>query len=136
VGLASPPVARTGSRIDNPQMFDLSPEKIMALLAVGLVVLGPHRLPTAARSLAQGLTKARRIAATLTDPVQASLAEPRQHLEAAVAEVRGAIQGPIHDLGAHSSGAPVAQPPPAETATFLPRDGIPGTTGGFDPANN
>lgn len=117
-------------------MFDLSPEKIMALLAVGLVVLGPHRLPTAARSLAQGLAKARRIAATLTDPVQASLAEPRQHLERAVAEVRETVQGPIHDLGAHWSGALVAQPTAPETQAFPPDDGRPAITAGFDPADN
>jgi Sec-independent protein translocase protein TatA len=101
-------------------VFDLSPEKIMALLAVGLVVLGPHRLPTAARSLAQGLTKARRLAATLTDPVQASLAEPRQHLERAVAEVRGTIQAPAQALSATWSSGTQAPPPPPPAVPARP----------------
>jgi Sec-independent protein translocase protein TatA len=117
-------------------MFDLSPEKIMALLTVGLVVLGPHRLPTAARSLAQGLTKARRIAASLTDPVQASLAEPRQHLERAVAEVRGTVQGAASTISPGWSGALAAQPPAAETRSFGPSVGMPATTASFHPADN
>ena len=62
-------------------MLDLSPEKLMMLLAVGLVVLGPNKLPAAARGLAHGLARARGLAATLTDPLAATLAEPvRTHL--------------------------------------------------------
>lgn len=57
-------------------MLDLSPEKLMVLLSVGLLVLGPNKLPAAARSLAHGLARARRLAATLTDPVTSNLAEP------------------------------------------------------------
>jgi Sec-independent protein translocase protein TatA len=111
-------------------MFDLSPEKLMALLAIGLLVLGPQRLPTAARSLAQGLAKARRLAATLTDPLQASLAEPRQHLEAAVAEVRGTVEGTLHPisserLDAHTHQVPVEGQPFNIAAPSL-----------FDPSEN
>lgn len=87
-------------------MLDISPEKLMMLLVVGLVVLGPNKLPAAARSLAHGLARARRLAATLTEPMttiadplraslqeplQASLAEPRQALQGAVAELRSTI---------------------------------------------
>lgn len=57
-------------------MLDISPEKLMVLLSVGLVVLGPNKLPAAARSLAHGLARARRLAATLTDPVTSTLTEP------------------------------------------------------------
>jgi Sec-independent protein translocase protein TatA len=114
----------------------------MALLAVGLVVLGPHRLPTAARSLAQGLAKARRLAATLTEPVHASLAEPRQHLEQAVAEVRGTVQGPVQALSASwPSGTQTVPPPPLEVPAFPPgpalnADATPVATAGFNPADN
>jgi Sec-independent protein translocase protein TatA len=109
----------------------------MALLAVGLVVLGPHRLPSAARSLAQGLAKARRLAATLTDPLQASLAEPRQHLERAVAEVRGTVEGPAQALSTTwSSGTQAIPSPPPEIPAFPPGDATPVVTAGFDPADN
>lgn len=116
-------------------MFDLSPEKIMALLAVGLVVLGPQRLPTAARSLAHGMAKARQLAASLTDPVQTRLAEPRQHLESAVAELRGTVEDPFHAFGAGRSGAhgtqlaaPEVRPSPSGPASAA--------ITGFDPTEN
>ena len=88
-------------------MLDISPEKLIMLLTVGLIVLGPNKLPAAARGLAHGLARARRMAASLTDPItttvvepfKASLAEPlpatlvdpRQAVDRAVAELRSAI---------------------------------------------
>lgn len=72
-------------------MFDLSPEKLVALLAVGMVVLGPQRLPAAARSLATNLTRMRKLAHSLTDPIQSSLAEPREAVQGLVSEARSSI---------------------------------------------
>ena len=71
-------------------MLELSPEKLMMLLAIGLVVLGPEKLPAAARGLAGGLVRARRLAATLTEPI-AGLSEPRRTLDHAMAELRSTI---------------------------------------------
>jgi sec-independent protein translocase protein TatB len=56
-------------------MLDLSPEKLLVLLAVGIVVLGPDKLPRAARSLARGISRARSLAAHLSEPI-AAMAEP------------------------------------------------------------
>lgn len=95
-------------------MLDLSPEKLIVLLAVGLVVLGPNKLPAAARSLAHGLARARRLAATLTQPISTlaepivaefteplrsgltepfkeSLAQPRQAMDQALGDLRASI---------------------------------------------
>lgn len=80
-------------------MLDLSPEKMMALMVIGLVVLGPQRLPQAARALARGLARARRLAEALTQPLQETLSEPRRSVEAAMAEVRGAIGVPAGAIG-------------------------------------
>jgi Sec-independent protein translocase protein TatA len=113
-------------------VFDLSPEKIMALLAVGLVVLGPHRLPTAARSLAQGLAKARRLADTLTQPVHAGLAEPREHLERAVAEIRGAVVQPVASAVSAAGSARQLFPPLVEATPAPPAE----TPRCFDPSEN
>lgn len=87
-------------------MFDLSPEKLVALLAVGLVVLGPQRLPAAARSLATSLTRMRKLAHSLTDPIQSSLAEPRQAVQGLVSEARSslALQAPERNVPAAGSG--------------------------------
>lgn len=116
-------------------MLDLSPEKLMALLAVGLVVLGPHRLPAAARSLAQGLAKARRLAATLTDPLNESLAEPRQHLDRALADVRGVVYEPVAAFSANRTDA-MADPPVVELPAFLPGENTSDVGHSFDPAEN
>lgn len=76
-------------------MLDLSPEKLLVLLSVGLVVLGPHKLPEAARVVAHGVVKARRLATSLTGPIQASLAEPRRAVEETFAEARSAVADPF-----------------------------------------
>lgn len=72
-------------------MLDISPEKLMVLLTVGLVVLGPNKLPVAARGLAQGLARARRMATNLTEPITTSLAEPRRAMDHAVSEFRSSV---------------------------------------------
>jgi Sec-independent protein translocase protein TatA len=116
-------------------MFDLSPEKIMALMAIGLVVLGPKRLPSAARTLAHGLARARRLAETLTQPVHDSLAEPRRAIEGVMADMRDVIHAPTQTFT--STGHP-ASPPPAREV-HRPADTGPADDAGcddFDPASN
>jgi sec-independent protein translocase protein TatB len=88
-------------------MFDLSPEKLMVLLAVGLMVLGPNRLPVAARTLARGLVRVRRLTANVGDPIRASLAEPNRLLSQAVADMRDAMRT--------ESPTPTATPAPRPT---------------------
>ena len=108
-------------------MLDISPEKLIMLLTVGLIVLGPNKLRAAARGLAHGLTRARRMAATLTDPItttlveplKASLAEPlgtelidpRRSIDRAVAELRSTIAN--HPLPGAVGQAPAPAPAPA-----------------------
>lgn len=90
-------------------MLDLSPEKLIVLLAVGLVVLGPNKLPGAARGLAHGLARARRLASALTDPISTSFAEPvRAHL----AEPRRAVDDAVAVLRSTITNHPL--PGPAE----------------------
>jgi Sec-independent protein translocase protein TatA len=92
-------------------VFDLSPEKLMVLLAVGLVVLGPHRLPGAARTLARGLLRARTLADSVTSPVHASLQEPRRVLDDALAELRATVQ-PTAPASSRVQGPSPTETPP------------------------
>lgn len=111
-------------------MFDLSPDKLVVLLALGLVILGPDKLPAAARGLAHGLARARRLAATLTQPIatltepitaefteplrtglaeplKESLAQPRQAFDNALGELRSTIANhPLSVPGDQPSAAP------------------------------
>jgi Sec-independent protein translocase protein TatA len=86
-------------------MLDLSPEKLMVLLAVGLMVLGPQRLPSAARTMARGLARARQLTATMADPIRAGLAEPTRIMNEAVAEVRQAGRVPAPTAGTTSTAS-------------------------------
>jgi sec-independent protein translocase protein TatB len=116
-------------------MLDLSPEKVMALMAIGLVVLGPQRLPGAARTLAHGLARARRLAETLTQPVHDSLAEPLRGIEGVMAEMRDVIHASTQSVT--STGRPAVPPPAREV--HRPAEGGPGDDTGFDdfdPASN
>jgi len=83
-------------------MFDVSPDKLVVLLGLGLVVLGPNKLPSAARTLATGLVRARRLASGLTDPVTAALEEPRRALDSTVAALRHSTTGATSSSGAAS----------------------------------
>jgi sec-independent protein translocase protein TatB len=97
-------------------VLDISPEKLLVLLAVGMVVLGPNRLPAAARGLAQGLATARRLAAGLTDPLHASLAEPRRAFEETIADVKSAVADPLQAAGkpfVDAVSLPAFAPPPS-----------------------
>jgi Sec-independent protein translocase protein TatA len=93
-------------------MLDLSPDKLMVLLLLAVVILGPHRLPATARTLAGGLVRARRLAHSLTEPVHDTLQEPRRILNEALADLRTTMQQPV------PSNSPTASPDPIE----LPND--------------
>lgn len=85
------------------------------LLAVGLVVFGPNKLPAAARNLAHGLSKARHLAASLTDPLTTSLVEPVKASVAAplrtgLAEPRRTFDDAIAGLRSTIAEHPLSNP--------------------------
>ena len=67
-------------------MLDLSPEKILVLGVVALVVLGPNRLPQAARTLGRLIGQLRAMSASLQSEVRDALHEPNEVFGAAIAE--------------------------------------------------
>jgi sec-independent protein translocase protein TatA len=48
-------------------MFDIGPEKVLMILAVALVFLGPKKIPEVARSLGKGLREFRRAQSEVRD---------------------------------------------------------------------
>ena len=58
--------------------MDLSPEKILVVGLIALIVLGPERLPQAARTAGRMLAELRRISAGVQNEVTGVLSEPRQ----------------------------------------------------------
>ncbi len=56
-------------------MFNLDPEKILVVLAVALVVIGPEKLPSSARKLGEALHKFTAFKDRVTNEVKDSLPE-------------------------------------------------------------
>ena len=61
-------------------MFDLSPEKLVVVLVLALVILGPDRLPQVARSLARARAEVRRFTAGFEPQTLEALKNPRRAL--------------------------------------------------------
>ncbi len=57
-------------------MGSIGPAEILVVAVVALIVLGPARLPEAARSLGRAMTELRRATAGLQSEVREAFAEP------------------------------------------------------------
>jgi sec-independent protein translocase protein TatB len=66
--------------------MDLSPEKLLVLFIIAVLVLGPERLPGAARALGRGLAELRRHTSALRSEFGDVLSEPKRLVEAAARE--------------------------------------------------
>jgi sec-independent protein translocase protein TatB len=114
-------------------VFNVGPEKLILLFVIALIVLGPNRLPDAARSLGRMVGELRRVSGGFQNEVREALAEPKDALTAAVGDLRselGGLSDGIHefrDLGrstvtdalGDSTASPPADPPmpPVSSAT-------------------
>ncbi|HWE57672.1 MAG TPA: twin-arginine translocase TatA/TatE family subunit [Acidimicrobiales bacterium] len=69
-------------------MLDLSPDKILMLAVVALVVLGPNRLPGAARTLGRLVSQLRAMSSSLQTEVRDALHDPEDAFSSALADFR------------------------------------------------
>jgi sec-independent protein translocase protein TatB len=107
------------------------PEKILLLAVIALVVLGPTRLPQAARTAGKWVAELRKLTSRLQDEVSGALSEPHDALTAAVGGLRDEVGGwrnQVSGLGrsmtaasglAGASGVTPAGSEPV-TSTYLP----------------
>jgi hypothetical protein len=118
-------------------VLDISPEKLLVVMAIALAVLGPEGIPRLARGLAKARTEIRRLTAdvppdalqVLTNPRGALLdavSGPRQAVSEAVSQPRLALADAIADFklaGAAPAVEPsVTDPPAAAPVAALPDD--------------
>lgn len=121
-------------------MFNLSPEKILVLGIFALVVLGPNRLPQAARTLGRLLGQVRRVSGSFQDEVRGALAEPHDVLNKAVGDlglpdIRSSVRKTVTEVvspfsdnrppsSADGSGGPrpTGSAAPADRPTAVPDD--------------
>jgi Tat protein translocase TatB subunit len=69
-------------------VLNFSPEKILLLMVIALVVLGPNRLPGVARSMGKAIGQLRQMSGSIQNEVSSALAEPKD-----------ALMGSVGDLG-------------------------------------
>jgi Tat protein translocase TatB subunit len=69
-------------------MLNFSPEKLFLVGIIALVVLGPNRLPQAARTLGRLVAELRRMSAGFHEEVRDALAEPTEAFNAALGDFR------------------------------------------------
>jgi Tat protein translocase TatB subunit len=101
-------------------VFNIGPEKLILLFVLALIVLGPSRLPDAARTLGRVVGELRRMSGGFQKEVQEALADPKDALTAAVGDLRselggfsnglGDVRSGFRDLGASALGGSAAAP--------------------------
>lgn len=64
-------------------MFDIGPEKILLVLIVGLIVIGPTKLPEFARSVGRAFREFRNVSANVRREVEGFLEEPEPRTRSA-----------------------------------------------------
>ena len=71
-------------------MFDIGFSELLLFGVIALIVLGPEKLPQAARTAGQWYAKIRRIVSTLQSEIEAELdlAETRQQMQNELAKIR------------------------------------------------
>jgi sec-independent protein translocase protein TatB len=99
-------------------VLNFSPEKLFLVGVIALFVLGPNRLPQAARSLGRMMATLRRMSSGFQEEVRSALSEQTDGVSSAVAEFRPAnVRRTIRD-GVTSVLGP-AQPNGDQPATNL-----------------
>jgi len=92
----------------------------MIIAVIALVVLGPNRLPKAARTAGRMVAELRKMSGTFHDEVRNALAEPRDALSNAVGDLG------LQDLRQSVRGALTGAPAPAKTPpAAVPRSSVP-----------
>ena len=106
-------------------MFDVGFAEILLLSLVGLLVLGPERLPRVARTLGGMARKARSSWLSLRRSIEAEmraeeLKEPlknfQQDIKSTVDDIRTGVRSGIGAAGAFEAGKPAPDAKPAEPA--------------------
>lgn len=107
-------------------MLNFSPEKLFLVGVIALIVLGPNRLPQAARSLGRFMAQVRRMSASFQEEVRDALAEPADAVTSAVKDFRVPdVRRSVREAVASTFSGPVAVVPPdqpdlANGSTQLP----------------
>jgi len=108
-------------------MFDIGFAELLIVGVVGLIVLGPEKLPTAARSVGLWVGKIRRSLGSIqreineelrVDELKRSTVMSKQQLDKELSDVTDSFQRPFGDDSPATKAAPEAPKPEFDPAAF------------------
>jgi sec-independent protein translocase protein TatB len=101
-------------------MLNFSPEKLFLVGIIALVVLGPHRLPDAARSFGRFLAQMRHMSSSFQDEVRSALHDPVDAVNSVIGDFRPPdIRRSVRDV-ITTTLTPPSPAPPASPESFTP----------------
>lgn len=117
-------------------MLDLSPDKLLMLAVVALVVLGPNRLPGAARTLGRFVGQMRAMTSTFQDEVRDALHEPHEAFSSALGDLHpGEVRRSVRRAVVDTLAPPAPGSSGADQATPRVTDRDPGSASGSVPGS-
>ena len=95
-------------------MFNVGPAEVLIILVVALLVLGPKKLPEAARQIGKAMSEFRRVTSGLQDEVRHVLDDHVESTPPSPPVFRDvSLEPPLHETGnGDVTPAPVEPPPP------------------------
>ena len=113
--------------------MSIDPEKLIFILIVAVLVLGPDRLPQAARTMGRIIGEVRRYTSAFQSEVKDVLAEPRAIIDAAVHDAE--MRSHLESRNGTAATGDVEGPPLNGAASVGAVDGADGASGADGPAN-
>ena len=121
--------------------MNVTPNEVLIIALVALVVLGPQRLPEAARQIGKGYRELRKMSTSVRAEIDAALKEPIASITQPIEALKSSINDTVNEVkqagdnGAKGLGLrPPTQPPgaptsgglhPAANSTYRPADELP-----------
>lgn len=100
-----------------------SADKLIILAILALIVLGPTRLPGAARTAGRWVGELRKLSSRFQQELHGALGDHKDDLASAVGTFRdevGSLRNELHGMVLGSGTASVPPPPPDPPATLAP----------------
>ena len=116
-------------------MLNFSPEKLFLVGVIALIVLGPHRLPQAARTAGRFVAQVRRMSASFQQEVREAMAEPADAVRSTVGDFQVPdLRRSVRDAVTSTFSAPVAAVPAAPAPAGESAPPAPAAGNGLVPA--
>jgi Tat protein translocase TatB subunit len=96
------------------------PEKILILAIIALVVLGPSRLPQAARTAGKWIAELRKLTARFQEEVSGVLDDPKDSLTSSLGDLRNQVGGWRNDVA--GLGRSMTAAPPTTSSPTVPTE--------------